>query len=489
MATKESTSNVCTVTLSAMEITVVTLPDKYSNFNVRNDSAGVVNISVSDPDVTANGDDVYSIPSGQSICTAPVTAATTLYVGTGSGSVIIAGINSAKNRPFDNSGSGGGGSSYILPSAKEFSIGGIQAKPKTTENAECAVGADNKLYAPVPVKLLELINDAGFIDNTVDNLLYYYTKSDTYNRTEIATLISNLKSLSVLIVPTLPTENISTTTFYLIKIEGTNNYEQWMYISDAWANLGSTAINLENYYTKAEIDDLLDGKVDKVADMGLSSNDFTTALKDKLDGIAEGANVNVIEGIKRNGTALEVINGAVNIVTPEIDDTATDTSKVWSAKKIMDKLAEVSGGGEANVIESISVNGEAIEPDGNKNVDITVPVVTKEKTTETTEVARDPLTNKLYVPASSGGGGSGDLEQHGTVSITAAASGAFSVNFPSAYASTPNVLVTAKTSSAVPYMASLTSVTTTGFAGKTTNKDGGYTDTVINWRAIGTPAT
>lgn len=486
MATKESKSNVCTVTLSATEITVVTLPDKYNSFNVRNDSAGVVNISVSDTDVTANGDDVYSIPAGQSICTAPVTATTTLYVGTGSGSLIIAGINSVKNRPFDNSGSGGGGSSYILPTAGVNTLGGVQAKAKTDENAECAIGADNKLYAPVPVKLLELINDAGFIDNTVDNLLYYYTKSDTYNRTEIATLISNLKSLSVLIVPTLPTENISTTTFYLIKIEGTNNYEQWMYISGAWANLGSTAINLENYYTKAEIDDLLDGKVDKATGMGLSSNDFTTLLKAKLDGIAEGANINVIEGIKRNGTALEVINGAVNIAVPEINDTATtSTTETWSAKKISDKIAEVSGG-EANVIESISVNGEAIEPDGNKNVDITVPVVTKEKTTETTEVARDPLTNKLYVPASSGGGDSGKLIQQGEGTLN---SGNLSVTYPTEFSTVPIVLFqpmeTNSNSLYDIYPTSSTAFTVSGFS-VSTKKSSGLGSGVLKWIAIGT---
>lgn len=37
----------------------------------------------------------------------------------------------------------------------------------------------------------------------------------------------------------------------------------------------------------------LDGKVDKISGKGLSTNDFTTALKNKLDGIATGAEVNV----------------------------------------------------------------------------------------------------------------------------------------------------------------------------------------------------
>ena len=43
-------------------------------------------------------------------------------------------------------------------------------------------------------------------------------------------------------------------------------------------------------YTKTEVDTSLSNKVDKVSGKGLSTNDFTTALKTKLEGIAEGAN-------------------------------------------------------------------------------------------------------------------------------------------------------------------------------------------------------
>ncbi len=46
-------------------------------------------------------------------------------------------------------------------------------------------------------------------------------------------------------------------------------------------------------YTKTEVDTALDNKVDKVSGKGLSTNDFTTAEKTKLEGIAEGAEVNV----------------------------------------------------------------------------------------------------------------------------------------------------------------------------------------------------
>lgn len=46
-------------------------------------------------------------------------------------------------------------------------------------------------------------------------------------------------------------------------------------------------------YDKLSVDGLLDNKVDKVEGKDLSDNNFTNALKEKLDGIEEGAKVNV----------------------------------------------------------------------------------------------------------------------------------------------------------------------------------------------------
>lgn len=48
--------------------------------------------------------------------------------------------------------------------------------------------------------------------------------------------------------------------------------------------------NASDVFTKVETNGLLDTKVDKVSGKGLSANDFTNALKDKLEGVEEGAN-------------------------------------------------------------------------------------------------------------------------------------------------------------------------------------------------------
>lgn len=49
---------------------------------------------------------------------------------------------------------------------------------------------------------------------------------------------------------------------------------------------------------------------------GLSTNDFDNILKAKLDSIAENAQVNVIESVSVNGVALDITEKGVNIVVP-----------------------------------------------------------------------------------------------------------------------------------------------------------------------------
>ncbi len=115
----------------------------------------------------------------------------------------------------------------------------------------------------VPVNVSELNNDENYIKNTVDNLVHYYNKADTYTKTEVNGLISNIQKLTSQIVDQLPTENIDSSVIYLIKIGDTSAYMQHMYINGAWAELGSTKVDLSDYYKKTEIDTKLADKADK----------------------------------------------------------------------------------------------------------------------------------------------------------------------------------------------------------------------------------
>ena len=63
----------------------------------------------------------------------------------------------------------------------------------------------------------------------------------------------------------------------------------------------------------AGLTEALAGKVNVVAGKGLSTNDFTTELLQKLNGIEAGAEVNTIESISLNSVPIEISGKAVNI--------------------------------------------------------------------------------------------------------------------------------------------------------------------------------
>ena len=196
-----------------------------------------------------------------------------------------------------------GGKQNILAAGTGISIDNTDpANPTISANVDYT-NLINK-----PTKLSDFTNDEGFIDNTVNNLTNYYLKTQTYTQAEVNDLISHLASLNVEIVETLPTEDISTTTIYLVNVPDTTNYAQWMYINNAWANLGSTSVDLSNYYTKAQANTLLDSKVDKVLGKGLSTNDFSNAYKDILDNytvdsVLDSTSTNPIQ----NGTVTDAL--------------------------------------------------------------------------------------------------------------------------------------------------------------------------------------
>lgn len=96
----------------------------------------------------------------------------------------------------------------------------------------------------------------------------------------------------------------------------------WTLISTDEEGIIVEAVAQANAYT----DDVAEGKVDKEEGKGLSENDFTDGYKGKLDGIDDGAQVNVIEVVKQNGVALPVIDKAVDVAVPTTTSSLTNDS-------------------------------------------------------------------------------------------------------------------------------------------------------------------
>lgn len=78
----------------------------------------------------------------------------------------------------------------------------------------------------------------------------------------------------------------------------------------------------------------LGGKVDVVNGKGLSTNDYTNAEKSKLNDIASGAQVNVIESVKVNGTALTPSNKSVDVTVPTYVSQLTNDSEFQTSTQV-----------------------------------------------------------------------------------------------------------------------------------------------------------
>lgn len=96
---------------------------------------------------------------------------------------------------------------------------------------------------------------SNFITNTVNDLVNYYKKSETFTKQEVNDLISAITTMDIQVVQTLPTEDISTTTIYLVPkttAEENDAYDEYIYVSNAWEHIGSTDIDLSGYQTKID---------------------------------------------------------------------------------------------------------------------------------------------------------------------------------------------------------------------------------------------
>lgn len=123
----------------------------------------------------------------------------------------------------------------------------------------------------------------------------------------------------------------------IVYVKATKKSYQYNTETGEWAALPAISIKIddemsntsENPVQNKVISGAMEKKVDKVEGKGLSANDFTTEEKTKLEGIEEKAQVNTISSISLNGTALTPdSNKNVEVTIPEtkVDGTTIKTA-------------------------------------------------------------------------------------------------------------------------------------------------------------------
>lgn len=101
----------------------------------------------------------------------------------------------------------------------------------------------------IPSKTSDLTNDSGFITNAVNDLTWYYQKNETYTKNEVNNLVSLIPTLDLAVVDALPTTDISASTIYFVPggRDVPDQYDEYIYINNAWEKVGNTGIDMSDY--------------------------------------------------------------------------------------------------------------------------------------------------------------------------------------------------------------------------------------------------
>lgn len=131
----------------------------------------------------------------------------------------------------------------------------------------------------------------------------------------------------------------------------------------------------------------IDGKVDKVTGKGLSTNDYTTAEKNKLGALPSNSELQAGYVAKVSGKGLSTEDyttaektklGALPTnaeleagYVAKVSGKGLSTEDYTTAEKT--KLEGIEASADVNVIETVKVNGTALTPDANKAVNVEIP--------------------------------------------------------------------------------------------------------------------
>ncbi len=227
----------------------------------------------------------------------------------------------------------------------------IQKNGTTVETFSANSSTNKTANITVPTKTSDVTNDSDFVNSTqVGNALaaYTYPSQDLYTQSDIDTMLAQISSLKIEVVNALP-QTGNADTIYLLRVrqQGNDVYQEYFWVNNTWELIGG--VDLTDYYTKTQTDTLLDAKADtsdiptKTSELTNDSNfpvdanyvhtdnNYTTTEKNKLAGIAAGAEVNVQSNwTQTNSSADDFIKNKPSIPT-KTSDLTNDSGFITSA--------------------------------------------------------------------------------------------------------------------------------------------------------------
>lgn len=159
----------------------------------------------------------------------------------------------------------------------------VQVSPQVQESSPMPV-TSGAVYAAIQ----------DFVTASVSNLINYYTKSQTYSKSEVDSLISSIKQFTYQSADSLPTASASTMyKIYLIPAansETNNAKDEYITVENgssySWEKIGSTNIDLSGYYQKPA--------------SGIPASDLASGVIPDISGKADKSEMSIVAGTDEN---------------------------------------------------------------------------------------------------------------------------------------------------------------------------------------------
>ena len=259
------------------------------------------------------------------------------------------------------------------------------------------LGNESKERKEEDTRLQEEISDIEAVMITQEEvetlLLNYYTKA------QVDDIISHINTLKLEVVEELPPIGRTDTIYLVPNGESSGNvYDEYIYVNNNWELIGTTDIDLSNYYTKDEVDTLI-----AQIETGLAQEINPLLITDntvQLNTLDPGVYI-VPEGLKihfgrlsnedwiytaKSDTTISIFETTFNGNTYThglLIDGYTDEPTLVAGRRGKSGVQALIGNYIATPLEdaitSISVNGTS-QTITNHNVDITVPTDTSDLT-------------------------------------------------------------------------------------------------------------
>ena len=165
---------------------------------------------------------------------------------------------------------------------------------------------------------------------------------------------------------------------YIKELDG--NYELYIYRQDiGFVKVGDSAVDLSNYYTKAEIDSKLELKADKSEIPDVSS--FITKDVDNLTNYTTTSELNTLLSEKANNSDipenLSQLSNDTGFITKDVSDLTNYTTSTQLSAELSNKQDTLESGVNIKTINGVSILGSGnIEVQGGSGSGSVVQVST-----------------------------------------------------------------------------------------------------------------